>query len=411
MKARGPILLVAVWLAIFIAVETGAWFAMRSWIGRHPSDNELVNEYARRGHPLFTDNSDLRAKELGYAFDPYLGYVLRANQRYPYLHLGRMSHLETDAAGRVHNGDPGRNPRLFARPGAEVYRVVLFGGSTMIGQNASDNAHTLPAYVERMLEAKWPGIAFQVINAGVFGYQSTQERLSYELAFRAMRPDLVIFLDGFNDAAAPSVSAQWQAHSSNMIMTPEAYVAQFSPSRALAAWASNLLRFPEPLATLAWLRRGLARMAPPPGAPTGSARVAHYHPDASSQLVENVSGLAAQVEAAGGRAIFALQPFIGAKKPALSEAERGLLLALGDEPKVIGRYFTDFEQAWRGLGASNTDRIRFLDMTGAFQETATHVYDDIVHYNDAGNEILAARLLAGLGDGISADLRRKGMAP
>lgn len=110
-------------------------------------------------------------------------------------------------AGRYINVDS-QGYRVTPQPvGAAPARqsVWFFGGSTMWGTGQRDSA-TIPAVVARSLESiDRRGV--HVRNFGETGYVSTQGLIRLLLELRAgERPDVVVFYDGINDAAASAMS-------------------------------------------------------------------------------------------------------------------------------------------------------------------------------------------------------------
>ena len=86
-----------------------------------------------------------------------------------------------------------------------VYRIYMFGGSTMENTEVPDE-YTISSHVSKILnESKLTDeYRFDVVNFGSGGYSSTQQLI--RLLFEAQRdfkdygkPDLVIFYDGVND--------------------------------------------------------------------------------------------------------------------------------------------------------------------------------------------------------------------
>ena len=81
-------------------------------------------------------------------------------------------------------------------------RVWVFGGSTVWGEGAPDD-ETIPSHLASLMNA-W-GVDTTVRNMGERGYVSTQEVVFLYRELQAeRRPDVVVFYDGINDAAAAS---------------------------------------------------------------------------------------------------------------------------------------------------------------------------------------------------------------
>ena len=84
---------------------------------------------------------------------------------------------------------------------ANTFRVIVIGGSTVIGSGVADSRVAMPAQLLRLLRdrtdlADW---RVEVINAGVPGYDISQEYLYLMTRLMAYQPDLVVAYHGWND--------------------------------------------------------------------------------------------------------------------------------------------------------------------------------------------------------------------
>jgi lysophospholipase L1-like esterase len=134
---------------------------------------------------------------LQYAFDPYKNIVPTPNF--------------VDTRGIRHNSAGFRRSSevsLQKPPG--TYRIFLMGASTAYGLGGLwpqvqrdfeviDNSQTIDAHLERSLQQAMPGVKIEVINAAITSTW-THHNLIY-LNQRILRydPDMILFLDGFND--------------------------------------------------------------------------------------------------------------------------------------------------------------------------------------------------------------------
>jgi acyl-CoA thioesterase-1 len=84
--------------------------------------------------------------------------------------------------------------------------VLAIGSSSTQGVGASSPSASYPARLERALEQRFPGADVEVVNAGKAGETAdrTLERLNTELD--RIKPDLVLWQVGTNDALTASVS-------------------------------------------------------------------------------------------------------------------------------------------------------------------------------------------------------------
>src|SRR5262245_5765302 len=93
--------------------------------------------------------------------------------------------------------------------GADVVRIFCFGGSTMMGMGARDDA-TIPAMLAARLGKM--GHRAAVTNFGQLGHNSTQEAITlHQLLKLGIRPDIAVFYDGINEMASAEQSGHADA--------------------------------------------------------------------------------------------------------------------------------------------------------------------------------------------------------
>jgi lysophospholipase L1-like esterase len=121
-----------------------------------------------------------------------------------------------------HKNVPDQHNRLFninalGLRGAEVrreklpsvFRIIMLGGSGAFGYAAGNDGATIPAILERRLQAISGGQKHvEVLNAGVIAFISNQELAYLETELIDLRPDLVIAYDGYNDFFAAATLTQ-----------------------------------------------------------------------------------------------------------------------------------------------------------------------------------------------------------
>jgi hypothetical protein len=164
-----------------------------------------VEGLVRMSRKLRGDGTDPRARLSYYANTKwgaeYWGEFDRGMRYVPYT-LWRRKPI----AGRYVTVDSlgmRRTPGADCRPGA--YTVFAFGGSTLWGTGAPDDA-TIPAILQREISSRMSRPVC-VVNLGESAYVNTQEVIDLMLRLQGgARPDLVLFYDGINDAF---VAYQW----------------------------------------------------------------------------------------------------------------------------------------------------------------------------------------------------------
>jgi hypothetical protein len=153
----------------------------------------------------FLDEQDAMTSA-GFRYEPWLQF------RHPEVH-GTL--LNTDAEGFRRTMEP-------RRAKGRLTRIYVFGGSTTFGYGVPD-AHTIPSYMQSILEERHPDRSFLVKNYGQGFYFSSQEMLLFLTRLKhGDVPDVAVFIDGANDTAqlapgrdepwfTPTVRALWDA--------------------------------------------------------------------------------------------------------------------------------------------------------------------------------------------------------
>ena len=123
--------------------------------------------------------------------DPDLPYHLRPN-------------VETHARGmNVRINEHGlRGPSTPLEPPPGVHRVLVLGGSTVFGEGLEEE-EALPARLEALLNEGAAGERFEVLNAGVEGYNTTAELAFLRQRGLRLGPRTVVLafsLDDFQDS-------------------------------------------------------------------------------------------------------------------------------------------------------------------------------------------------------------------
>ena len=110
-------------------------------------------------------------------------------------------HAETSRyATSVKTNSLGFRGREFSviKPESTI-RIICIGGSTTFGSYVSDDEHMYPAVLDRLLSSKYDTIDIEVINAGVPGY-NTSNNIIYLLTHLVyFNPDIIIIYQGVND--------------------------------------------------------------------------------------------------------------------------------------------------------------------------------------------------------------------
>jgi len=347
-RAAGMLARLSVALAIF--------FVAGEVLSRAVDLVDRLNHFPRR---LFMATDDAR-----------LPYVMRPGIETEV----RGFHVRLNALGL-------RGPDVARVPAPGVHRVLALGDSVTFGEGLSvDEAY--PALLEAELNRLDPG-RWEVVNAGVEGYNTAAELAYLERSGLALGPETVVVGFNLNDFDYAPVLGQLGVLTNDQ--------SQRMPSRSLANHSEFHL-------VLRWLvRAARARLAGAPAAPAAAPppndaflpldryvsalRKAYYRQPTDERwgaLEASLRGLGALARARGLRLVIAIVPDgdqIGVEHPDLTPQEK--LLA------ICAR-----------------ERLECVDLHPAFaaQAGAAPLFLDIMHPNAAGQRLiaraLAERLLA-----------------
>jgi lysophospholipase L1-like esterase len=80
-----------------------------------------------------------------------------------------------------------------------VFRIIAVGGSTTFDANTSGDSSAWPARLEQILNSVDAPQHFEVLNAGVPGFQVFDDLVRLELELHRYKPNLIILYQGHND--------------------------------------------------------------------------------------------------------------------------------------------------------------------------------------------------------------------
>lgn len=237
-------------------------------------------------------------------------------------------------------------------PGAgdDPLEVWFFGGSLTWGVGQSD-ARTIPArFAARATEA---GIPVRARNFAVPAYMIEQSSILFEreLARQPVKPDLVVFLDGYNEMYGAMGST----------------LAGVAPGTPFSAYTA----------------KGAAGVGRGYHGPTATLEDRYEGVLAMHQRGRDRARRAA--EAAGVDLAFAWQPNVYSR-PA-QPGERATLAELGWTDAEIGELRTADAEIRRRLPPG------IVDLGGVFDTADEPIYLDTVHVNERGADLLAAALV------------------
>ena len=329
----------------------------------------------------------------------------------------RTGKLEINRYGFIHNGHSSTTLNSFPEKPRDLYRIILLGGSTTAGNALrSDNTQTIAAWTERLLNAKTsPDYQFQVLNFGVSGGYSWTEMNRFFDEVIHLDPDLVISLDGWNDAIYSAFEHERQEINHGIANWSQLSYLYFDQMSGLEL---NKAQTPPPILTYTFLlltEQGLLGGVDP------EKRRQAYESHPAYQLTQywiqkhggldfllptHWEAIATYCQAHNISYLAYLQPFAGYKKSLTAMEEERVSQAHIQTRTTSGpswernRYkeimynmYARYENHLSRLeqNYTKTSNIRFYNITDIFFTIAEPIYLDMVHYNELGNQLLAHR--------------------
>ncbi len=264
-------------------------------------------------------------------------------------------------------------------------RVLLFGGSTLFGQEVPDR-YTIASYLQRMLNEE--GVRWQVRNFGLPGMNAAQQTLILKrVSLRA--GDIVVYYHGVNDIYYLVFGGY-----------PDGWVGgtpAFRPVKKLSAFHKWLHAWHERLKDYSYTahvaldiyQRGRPNTVTDPAV---LQRVLK-HTEASFRLA--VTEAAALSQAAGATFVHFLQP-TAFSSATLTPYEKEILKnPLQTAPGLELAFREGYPRLQRVASELASEGIAYHDIRDAFdgRPAGVEVYLDFCHLNHEGNKLVAQRMM------------------
>ncbi|MCX7353296.1 MAG: SGNH/GDSL hydrolase family protein [Alphaproteobacteria bacterium] len=318
---------------------------------------------------------------------------------------------------------------------ANVYRVIVTGGSTVEGDGAETPLDNLPSKLFYALDARLksalpPGHdKLEVINAGVGAYGSAQEYLYLITDLLAYEPDLVISYGGAVDfrRAKQIYDQQGRLLTTFRVDKHREYQHRLNDSFEVLGsaiqFANSLVNqvrfFIDELAISYVFEKGyekadeLVRLLLGRERKIGEATVTDDpHDESYIDAAINTYHLGARLMASTAKefgipVLFVMPPMMASPDKPLAPGTETRMYKRMSKREIDARltYFAKAGAMLDSLGKKFPDHKMtcFADLTGAFTGVSQRVYEDTSHLLGAGNTIMA--------DKIVASLERCGMLP
>ena len=351
----------------FGLIELGSWF----WVTKIRPEHLTRWEFRATQPPPYQ-----RAEYFGSAF-------LAEAESSVSGRISRVTELN-DFSGRYFNIVDGYRLTTDAPANADR-RVLLFGGSTLFGQEVPDR-HTIASYLQRMLNDE--GVRWQVRNFGLPGMNATQQTLILQsVPLRA--GDIVVFYHGVNDIYYLVFGGY-----------PDGWVGgipAFRPVQKLSAFHKWLHAWHERLKDYSYTaevaldiyQRGR------PNTVTDPAVLERVLEHTEARFRSAVAEAAALSKAAGATFVHFLQPTAFARS-SLTPYERAILNNPLQTAPGLEQSFRQGYPRLQGVATELADKgIEYHDISDAFDDrpAGSEVLLDFCHVNHEGNRLIAQRMM------------------
>jgi hypothetical protein len=426
------------WLVVLLLLELASLAFVFTWYGmRGVQSKQFLDKFLLTRHtlsPILFDNPARHVPGIRYIgtkeslwtsarwhiADPILGWrlnpgtaMLKQPNEVWNLVGWRMANRQGFAAA-------GALEYEYAKPKpANVYRVIVTGGSTVEGDGAETPLDNLPSRLFQELSARValpPGKdRLEVINAGVGAYGSGQEYLYLVTELLDYEPDLVVSYGGAVDfrMAKRLYDQEGRVRDTFRLDKHEEYAQRLNGSytvpgaamQFVGALASQVLFFLDGLASTYVVEKAYEK-AFKTGKIGEESVIAEpkdddYIDGAVATLSGNVRMKALLFNDRGVPALFVLHPMMASPQKPYAEGTEARMRKLMSDREVNARlaYFAKAGAALKALQPRfpDTAHICFADLTNAFDGVAERVYEDTSHLLGAGNAIMAARIVDTLG--------------
>lgn len=351
-------------------------------LGRGSRPDRAAGAAAYRGAPWSVPYFDEWNRAVRLDWKPYVGWWQR-----PY----RGDWVKIDERGlRPTPGEYAADP--------DAVRILCFGGSTMMGMGARDDA-TIPAILARRLSELGHRVA--LTNLGQLGHNSTQEAISLtQLLKEGLRPDIAVFYDGVNEMMCAE-----QTGTADGVFHQASRRAEFNllhPDRRRDLIAAALITlFPRTVRRLRGLT-GWPLLGPLPRARIDLAALdlEALAEDVVRVYAANLRLVRLLAEAYRFRPLFFWQPVITTKRA--KTADEAFFETEFTADVAARRRLYDAINAARRTQPDLVAAPEAIDLSRLFDEWNEPVYIDFYHLSEAGNAAVAAAMLPALTAAVAA---------
>ena len=346
------------------------------------------------------------------AFDPVTLVRLVPNDTYGVLPIGKFGFIENKEEGTTFSYNKNDN----------ITRVIMLGGSSMAGSGSSRVSETISSQLEQLINDKLSKEKskryYEVLNFGAGGGYSGAELVKFIQYLIYLEPDIVIALDGFNDAWN-AIFEKNRIKISNPIINWSDYSYKYFESmngmHVKRSSTDGMLPF-MPFTSLAFNRIYSRVNLIFSDKETFYNKYPNYilskeiykdDPFFAKVFQTNLETLAALACRSNFFFIGALQPHAYSREENLTENEIALINTFETRyeatiesginySKLMNQAFDRYSKVYSELERKFSDcrSVKFVNLMNAFIEKKQDTYVDNIHYTPYGNYVIAKKFEA-----------------
>ena len=436
--------LLAACLAMLLILELGANLALWAWYSTRPVRIETVIDRFLVSRslisPFVSDNPirDLPVDYLGHSMnscaaadfrvaDPLTGVQLAAKRG-----IIKGAYLAPDSLGWRITNEQGfavtqtLDTHYAVPKPADVFRIVVTGGSTTLGDGAETPFQSMPSHLYRLLRDRLgarlaeSGRRLEVINAGGNAYTTEMEFLDIATRIAEFEPDIIVSYNGagnvlFEENAgdddsrgAKRLNVVTAAHHREVLQNARTVSGSLAILKEVAGRRIDC--FFEELAITFALRtvadRAFSRLAGVlPPAPSSAANGAPSTPRGVGESIDayerGVRLMIAAAEILDFRMAQIFHPVLLENQKPLTAEERELLAGQSDQKRSFRHQaLPAYRRAFHDIAGEHarSPALCFADPTDALAQVKFRVYEDGSHMVGAGYQFMAEKIVEALDD-------------
>ncbi|MEG3592529.1 MAG: SGNH/GDSL hydrolase family protein [Pseudomonadota bacterium] len=331
----------------------------------------------------------------------------------------KLSSLTINKFGFISNDKEGTAPEFFPDKKKGVTRIFMLGGSSLAGNRLeSGNQDTISAQLEKTLNNSSGNEEYEVLNFGISGGWSFYGLRKFFAEIIYLKPDIIITLDGWNDAVSNVFEKERNNINGQMINWGYMDYKFFDFINNIETKYDN----PPYIFTYSYyLLKHFGFIQKKKLITRQDTYRKHHWLMQSEHLIKsntqksfifekNIDAIASYCNNNNIKFISYLQPFAEYKRKYMPAEEQELLdefygfvvLSDGGEifrnrqkylEKVISVY-KSYEILYANLEKKyiRSNNTRFFDITSLFSNLDSVIYFDVVHYTPEANKLIAKRM-------------------